>query len=263
MTRNTSRTTLPSVDLELEQLWYVPDRRLRTKTSKEEAVRIVDQIRAGADQADVGDEQALFVALHTCAYQASRRGLKDFQRNRWLERWRVVRGYLVEKNLGLAHSMVGRFGTRQVDEDDLLSDALHSLMRAVDRFNPWMGFRFSTYACNVIMRALMRRGKRESRYRRLFPVQDDHPIDRAEPLPDFETELYVERLQHVLDGNLGELTDLESHILTQRFPMNRTARPTLQQIGQIVGLSKERVRQIQKVALRKLRSALEQDPMLQ
>jgi RNA polymerase primary sigma factor len=159
--------------------------------------------------------------------------------------------------------MIARFGSRNVDEDDMLSDALFALARAVDRFNPWRGYRFSTYACNVIARALMRRGKQESSYRKRFPVQHDVSFERPDRAPDDQTDLYVERLHRALEQNLGELTELESRILSQRFPAQREDRLTFQEIGDAIGLSKERVRQIQNIALGKLRGALDEDPALQ
>jgi RNA polymerase sigma factor (sigma-70 family) len=230
-------------------------------------VDIVKWIRTRRGLEAPPEEEDLFVALHTCAYRAARQARRTVipaaERSKWAKRWQVVREHIVEKNLGLVYSMISRFGSRKVDEDDLLSDAMYALTRAVDRFNPWRGYRFSTYACNVIARALMRRGKRESNYRRLFPVQHDITMEQPEGMPDTQTELYVERLNRILDENLGELTDLESHILSQRFPPARESRLTFQEIGQGVGLSKERVRQIQNIALDKLRDVLNLDPVLQ
>jgi RNA polymerase sigma factor (sigma-70 family) len=110
----------------------------------------------------------------------------------------------------------------------------------------------------------MRRGKRESNYRRLFPVQHDASFEQADKSSDeVDSALYVERLRWVLDRNLGALTEMESHILAQRFPASRGSRLTFQEIGNSVGLSKERVRQIQNVALDKLREVLTGDPVLQ
>ena len=108
----------------------------------------------------------------------------------------------------------------------------------------------------------MRRGKRESNYRRLFPVQFDVSFEKPSQDPDPQAELYVERLSQALDRNLGELTELESRILTKRFPAERRSRLTFQEIGESVGLSKERVRQIQNIALNKLHDVLKSDPVL-
>lgn len=249
------------------QLWYVPNRRLITKAAAALAAEISDWIEAGAPEHAAPEDQDLFTAMHTCAYRAVRNArskqITEKDRARWVNHWRIIRDHIVERNLGLVYSMIGRFSSKKLDEDDLLSDAMLGLTRAVDRFNPWKGYRFSTYACNVIARALMRRGKRESNYRRLFPVQFDVSFEKPSQLPDIDTELYAERLNQVLDSNLGELTELESRILDKRFPAERDDRLTFQEIGEAVGLSKERVRQIQNIALRKLRDALQADPILQ
>ena len=88
-------------------------------------------------------------------------------------------------------------------------------------------------------------------------------MDAAHDLPDWRAELRVERLTRALDGNLGRLTELESRIVAHRFPHNGIPRLTLRQIGDAIGLSEERVRQIQKAALGKLRNVLVADPVLQ
>ena len=248
-----------------KNLWYAPNRRIQSKAAAVEAKTIEAWIR-GDRQQDEPDEHALFAALHTCAYRARRQSgekpVSERERMRWIRRWQHIRAYLVERNQGLVYSLINKFRASSTDEDDLLSDAMFGLTRAVDRFNPWKGYRFSTYACNVIVRALSRRGKRESRYRQLFPVQYDVSFERAEPASDFATDLRVERLTRVLNNNLGDLTDLESAVVTQRFLGENALRPTLREIAETVGLSKERVRQIQNIALRKLRDVLNADPIL-
>ncbi|MBI4581736.1 MAG: sigma-70 family RNA polymerase sigma factor [Planctomycetes bacterium] len=244
-------------------LWYAPDRRLRTKHAADQAIRVAEQIGSADGPQETLGEEVLFVSLHTCAFQVNRRAARPAERTRWTRRWETIREYIVQRNLGLVYSMIGRFSTRRTDEDDLLSDAMLALTRAADRFNPWRGYRFSTYACNVIARALMRRGKRETNYRRLFPVQHDVSFERADTPADLGSDLYVERLRSVLDNNLGALTEIESRILAQRFPASREGKLTFQEIGNAVGLSKERVRQIQNVALSKLREVLTGDPILQ
>jgi len=80
--------------------------------------------------------------------------------------------------------------------------------------------------------------------------------------PDADVGIYVERLRRAMDRNLGDLTEMESRVLQSRFPVDRASPQTFRQIGKIVGLSKERVRQIQNVALHKLRDALRTDPLL-
>ena len=263
-------STLGSVScaepLDPRSIWYAPDRRLRTKSAADRAKEIARWCLTGS-RLDAGPgEHDLFVALHTCGYRAARppRGkpIPLSQRRQWARRWQVIRERIVEINLGLVYSMIGKFSFKHLDDDDLLSDGLFSLTRAVDRFNPWKGFRFSTYACNVIARSIMRRGRQTTQYRRLFPVQHDVEFEQPTRLPDTQAELYVERLNRALADNLGELTEIESKILTRRFLADEGPRQTFREIGDAVGLSKERVRQIQNVALNKLREVLDEDPVL-
>jgi len=250
-------------DRAVRALWFAPDARLRTRQAAEQAQRVARWIGTGRGLDEQPDEEMLFAAMHTCAYKATRRGRTGADQAGWIRKWELIREHIVQRNLGLVYSMIGRFSSRRADEDDLLSDAMLALTRATDRFNPWRGYRFSTYACNVIARALMRRGKRESNYRRLFPVQHDASFERAANVTDASSELYVERLRHILEQNVCELTEMETQILAQRFPAAQEAKLTFQEIGNAVGLSKERVRQIQNVALDKLRGVLAGDPVLQ
>jgi len=257
----------PMLGVGPEQIWYVPSPKLRSKATELETRAIVEWIKTGWGLDRDPDGQALFVALHTCAFRAtprsSRKPVSPRVRSLWVRRWQVVREYIVEQNLGLVYSMISRFNSAHLDDDDLLSDGMFGLARAVDRFNPWKGFKFSTYACNVIARSLMRRGKQTTHYRKKFPVQYDVELEQPTGLPDTQTELYVERLNRALDDNLGELTDLESKILAQRFLNDHGPRRTFREIGDAVGLSKERVRQIQNIAHNKLRDVLDEDPLLQ
>ena len=168
----------------------------------------------------------------------------------------------MEENLGLAYSMIRRFKCHELDHDDLVSDALFALARAAEQFNPWQGYRFSTYACTAIARALINRSKRGLSYRRRFPFRHDVSFELSERV-DTQTELYVERLRRALAENLGDLNELETAILTQRYPLDHAPQSTLGEIGRAIGLSKERVRQIQNNALHKLRDVLDADPVLQ
>ena len=139
-------------------LWYVPDKRIRSQSATRRAAEIAAWTTTGRASGVVPDEHALFTALHTCAFQASRCAEGEngavVERDTWSGRWRGIREYIVEKNLGLIYSMFRRFNSPGQDEDDRLSEAMYGLCRAVERFNPWKGYRFSTYACNAIARSL-------------------------------------------------------------------------------------------------------------
>ncbi len=252
--------------LNIRCLPHPPIRRLKSKAAADDAARIADCLTA-TRYVDQGlDETALFTALHTCAYQAThaapQAGDSAEAQDEWSRRWSAMRDYLVERNLGLAYAMAGRFRSTGVERDDLCGEALFGLVRATERFNPWCGFRFSTYACNVIIRALIRLVTKVSQYRIRFPGHYDAALERPSRA-DAWSELFVDRLSQALEENAAELTEREVTVLGWRFPKDGGAELTLAQVGDILGLSKERVRQIQDRALAKLRNVLETDPILQ
>jgi len=256
-----STSTKPERDI-----WYPKDARLRSKSAADGAKRTALHVGKAEPIDPEPDETTLFVAVHTCAYRAvgqpSGRRVSRSERAKWLRRRRVICSYIVEHNLGLVYLCVSRFRFAQVERDELRSEGLLAMVRAVDWFNPWMGVRFSTYAYNAITRGLVRLNQRAGRHRRLFPVSYDVPIPPAERDSRW-AELYADRLQQAMKTNLGELSEREFAILAHRFPSGEKPRLTLKQVGDACGLSKERVRQIQNRALRKLRDVLEADPALQ
>jgi RNA polymerase primary sigma factor len=211
-------------------------------------------------------EHALFAALHTCAYRATRKArgkpMTDSERDDWVARWKVIRDYIIDQNLGLAYSTLTRFQGSHADWEDLRSESFLALVRSVEGFNPWRGFRFSTYACHAIIRALIHASRKSTRYRLQFPAELDSWREPAGETDDW-SELFVDRLRRALDENHGELTERESTVLAGRFPVGGGLGRTLSEIGDALGLSKERVRQIQNSALSKLREVLEADPALQ
>jgi RNA polymerase sigma factor (sigma-70 family) len=217
-------------------------------------------------------ETKLFQAFHMCGYLANREKRdnagQETKRYRELAELRQrVRQRLVDANLGLVYELVGRNRFTNVDNDELVSDGLYALLQAVDAFNPWRGFRFSTYACNAILRAFIRHSMAESRYRQTAPISFDPDMDQGNSvqiLHDTAQGLYTERLTSLLDGNELDMNETELFVLSRRFPSDPSRkRQTLEQIGQDIRVSKERVRQIQNGALLKLRSAMEADPVLQ
>lgn len=257
--------------LHTRSLRYVADRRAKTKAAAKNARRIAGWITSGASsrndsKTEQPDEHALFTALQACSCRATRK-LSDTaaapaDRIEWSSRRRLIRDYIIDRNLGLAFSMVARFTTSTVDRDDLRSEALLALVRATEGFDPWRGFRFSTYACQAIGRALAEATRKSNRYRFHVHLESEPDNEGCSDTSD-ASELYVDRLRCALRDNRGDLTERESTILAGRFPVGGGSSRTLSQIGDALGLTKERVRQLQESALAKLRSALEADPFLQ
>ena len=212
------------------------------------------------------DESALFRALQACAYRAGRRArlrpADVAERIEWLERWERLREYLVESNLGIVYFAIRHFGFMSADRGEQRSVGMLALLRSVDRFDPWRGFRFSTYATHSVRRAFIELARAESKHRASFPLQPDMPSDGPDRI-DIWLDWYSDGLRRALEGNQGQLSDRESMIIARRFPLDGSAGYTLGEIGGSMGLSKEGVRQIQKRALGKLRKVLDMNPLLQ
>lgn len=245
---------------------YIVRRWLSTQVAARRAAGISRWFASGRSGDQAPDEHTLFAAMHACAYRAVRaskpRRTLRLQRSQWLCRWKVIRDGIIDLNLGLVYSVLDRFGRRDVDWEDQRSEGLLALMRAVDGFDPWRGVRFSTYAWHSILRSLIQLERQTKRYRLLFPVQHEASFERADGL-EVRSDVDADRVTRVLRDNLGELTSRESVILGWRFPMDGSPGMTLGEVGAVIGLSKERVRQIQNSALTKLRQVLEADPILQ
>ena len=96
------------------------------------------------------------------------------------------------------------------------------------------------------------------------PIGDDDLTEFGESVADEEArtpfELLREKdLHNKVDGLLDELNDREKKIISQRFGFGGGERKTLQQIGNKLGVSRERIRQLESIALAKLRRALRQE----
>lgn len=247
-------------------LWYVPHRRLRSGAAAADAIQLAEALRSPSGESVDRDEQEVFVAMHTCAYWASgssrTRQLSQPERDEWIERWNVIRSYIADQNIGLVYSMAEQVRSTYLDWDGIISEGMYALLRAVDRFNPWQGFKFSTYACNIIVRAILRYRKSVVRHLDRYTTAYEGSFDRAEPVDDLSLDVNLDRLGHVLRRNDAELTGMESDVLAMRFPESGEEGKTFKQIGSKVGLSKERVRQIQHRALDKLKSVLIRDPFV-
>ncbi len=183
---------------------------------------------------------------------------------RWYRISRQYREQIAETNLALVLAMAKRTRMSEVDFADLVSEGNMALLRSVDKFDCERGFKFSTYACRAILKAFSRQGMKLSKYRQRFPTDFDPALEKSNHLETVrathEKETAAE-IKHIVVSNLAELSDVEQTVIHHRFGLNADEKHeplTLEQVGQIIGVTKERVRQIQNKALEKIRLALEQ-----
>lgn len=214
-----------------------------------------------------------FKQMHFCARRLNtlrrRHGRAAVAGREWqrlASLYRELRNEIAANNLGLVYYVLRRNAIHHADGDELLSAGMLALTRAIDSFNPWRGIRFSTYACHAIARAFSRCSAQEAKRHLREPCQLDAHMERADRIDTRRAEelaLWSERLSAILTEDRAGLTPIEKNVLSQRFPADLDMpRQTLSDFGREVGLSKERVRQLEASAIGKLRSALEEDPVL-
>jgi len=181
--------------------------------------------------------------------------LDDLQR--FVEAARVVRDRIVQANMRLVISVVKKFVTPQSSFDDLLSDGTMTMMNAVDKFDYDRGFRFSTYAYRSIARNAYRVvTDRQKEINRFNSGSEEHGFDVPEPaLESTIDERNWDTLRDMLSKMLGSLDPREQRIIRDRYALgdHRDIR-TFQSLADKLGVSKERVRQLEQRAVGKLRS---------
>ena len=178
----------------------------------------------------------------------------------WYRRVCENRAALTQANMPLVVAMAKRTRANSVEFGELVSEGNMALLRAVDKFDISRGFRFSTYACSAIMKSFSRLAIATGTYHQRFGTTSEPEMERCDGMDRRHADqhaLAIEDLQRVLSLNRGALTDIEQTVLGARFAVSGHSRThTLQEVSGLVSLSKERVRQVQNVALTKLRLAL-------
>jgi RNA polymerase primary sigma factor len=188
---------------------------------------------------------------------------------RWYRTAALYREQIAETNLALVLAMAKRTRMSEVDFADLVSEGNMALLRSVDKFDCARGFKFSTYACRAILKAFSRQGMKLSKYRQRFPTDFDPALEKSNHLENVRRtheEECAEEVKHIVLNNDADLTKVEQTVIHHRFGLGgktESGEPlTLEQVGQIIGVTKERVRQIQNKALEKIRLHLEENTNL-
>jgi RNA polymerase primary sigma factor len=174
----------------------------------------------------------------------------------------ATKNQIIRANLRLVVSIAKRHVGPAENFFELVSDGNMSLMRAVEKFDYSRGNKFSTYASWAIMKNFARTIPDEHRYHDRFRTSQGELFSTAEDerTDQIEQESAQMQRESQIEKILGCLDDREQKIIVRRFGLRRGEEPlTLKQVGAELGVTKERIRQIEARALSKLRKAVEDE----
>lgn len=166
-----------------------------------------------------------------------------------------IKELLVSANMRLVASIVKQHVGPNDNFFELLSDGNLSLLRAVEKFDFSRGNKFSTYATWAIRKNLARSLPTEKTYRDRFMTGFEEVLETKSDTrgSEYEDEASAQRAVQQVNRLKEFLDERERKILELRYGLNNGPRLTLEQVGELMDITKERVRQIEVRIKKKLR----------
>ncbi len=170
----------------------------------------------------------------------------------------TLRQRIIRANLRLVVSIAKRHVGWSAEFFEVISDGNMSLMRAVEKFDFSRGNKFSTYATWAIMKNYARTIP-EQRYHmnRYVTGQETALESAADRTPEAASPADRQQVQRLIAEGLGQLEEREREVVACHFGLgDPDSAQTLEQLGERFGVTKERIRQIERKALGRLRELL-------
>ena len=175
---------------------------------------------------------------------------------RLLEKSLAVKNVLIRSNLRLVVSVARKHRRQAAGFFEMISDGNMTLIRAIEKFDYTRGTKFSTYTTWALMRSYARSIPAEGTQLQRFRTGSDVLLTGEEDLrstASADEKIATDRYE-TIGSILGQLNEREQEAISLRFALQGNSKPmTLEQIGDRLGVSKERTRQIINIGLEKLR----------
>ena len=155
----------------------------------------------------------------------------------------------MEQHAGLVHAFIQRQGGGDIPYEEALQAGRIGLWCALKGYDPGRGTAFSTYAWVAIHRHIYRRAKELSQ----DAAVGGQEMPAACVVPDPAEELVAKLTQRTLHDLVGQLPAGLRRVIIGRYGLGEQPPCTLEKLGEELGLSSERVRQLQQEALAWLR----------
>jgi RNA polymerase sigma factor (sigma-70 family) len=176
----------------------------------------------------------------------------------------AIKDHLISSNMRLVVAIAKRHAAQTDNFFELLSDGNMSLIRAVEKFDFSRGNKFSTYASWAIMKNFARSIPEEKRRRERYLTGHEDMFEAAPDTRTDEQEIVAsaEQTKYRVNRLLEYLDPRERQIIRMRAGLdNYSEGMTLEEIGQQLGITKERVRQLNVRIMAKLRNIAREQKM--
>lgn len=217
-------------------------------------------------------EQLLFKRLNFLRFRASaiqvsmksqRRPSRKTRKelDRLLQEAGKTRAELAQANLRLVMSIARRLSASDDECDEFVAEGNAILLNAIDKFDFARGYRFSTYATHAVQRHLFRLIGRRNKRRLRELSETATTLLESSPAAESDgpTEQQVMEAAKVIISRIDDVLDERaSRIVRGRFGLNESGKgKSLREIGEELGISKERVRQILQQSIDRLGTVAE------